>query len=141
MRVTSFRGDDTSPFDGIPDYWRTNYFGPQSANSPSAGDDSDGDRLSNLREYMVGTNPKDPSSAQRITFISPGSLRFQAKAYEPYEVLGSTDLTTWTRVAAVMPTNISYEARIALPQTNIIAVVSNLPTSGQRMYFRILKVP
>ena len=26
-------------------------------------------------------------------------------------------------------------------ETNIIAVVSNLPTSGQRMYFRILKLP
>jgi len=41
----------------------------------------------------------------------------------------------------VMPTNISYQARIALPQTNIVAVVSNLPTSGQHMFFRVLKVP
>jgi hypothetical protein len=144
IRVISFRGDDTSPFDGIPDYWMLNFFGhggPLSGDRSRATDDADGDGLNNLQEYIAGTNPKNSSSAQRITAFTLHSLQFQAKAYEPYEVLGSTNLTTWTRVATLEPTNASFEVRTALPQTNITAVISNLPTSGSRMFFRVLKVP
>jgi len=149
IRVLSFRGDDTpqqsnGQYDGIPDYWMMNYFGhgdPRSADLSRGSDDADGDRLNNLQEYIAGTNPKDPGSALRITSVSPDSLQFQARAYEVYEVLGSTNLNTWTRLATVMPTNISYEARIALPQTNITAVVSNLPNGNPRLFFRVLKVP
>jgi hypothetical protein len=144
IRVISFRGDDTEPYDGIPDYWMLNFFthaDPQIADLSRATDDADGDGLNNLQEYIAGTNPKDSSSAQRITTFSLNSLQFQAKAYEPYEVLGSTNLTTWTRVATLEPTNASFEVRTALPQTNIITVISNLPTSSPRMFFRVLKVP
>jgi hypothetical protein len=144
IRVLSFRGDDTSPFDGIPDYWMLNYFGhggPQAGDLSRATDDPDGDGLNNFQEYLAGTNPKDASSAQRITFVAPGTLQFQAKAYELYEVLGSTNLTTWQRVAVHEPTNAAYAVRTALPQTNITAVVSNLPTLGTNTFFRVFKVP
>jgi len=144
IRVISFRGDDTSPFDGIPDYWMLNYFGhggPQAGDLSRATDDPDGDGLNNLQEYIAGMNPKDSASAQRITSFSLNSLQFQAKAYELYEVLGSTNLTTWARVATFEPTTASIQVRTNLPQTNITAVISNLPASGQRMFFRVLKVP
>ena len=144
IRVISFRGDDTPAYDGIPDYWMLNYFGhaaPQSADLSRATDDADGDRLNTLQEYLAGTNPKLASSAQRITYVAPGTIQFQAKAYELYEVLGSTNLTTWTRVTAHQPTNASLAVRTALPQTNITAVISNLPTSGPRVFYRVLKVP
>ncbi len=144
IRVVSFRGEATATPDGIPDYWMLNYFGhanPQAADLSRATDDADGDRLTNLQEYLAGTNPKLATSAQRITSVAPGTIQFQAKAYDLYEVLGSTNLTTWTRVTAFEPTNASYEVRTTLPQTNITATISNLPTSGPRMFFRVLKVP
>ena len=144
IRVISFRGEGAAPLDGIPDYWRMNFFGhtdPQAGDLSRGTDDPDGDGLNNLQEYIAGMNPKDAASAQRITSFNLSSLQFQAKAYELYEVLGSTNLTTWTRVAAFEPTTASIQVRTNLPQTNITAVISNLPTSGQRMFFRILKVP
>lgn len=144
IRVISLRGEGAAPLDGIPDYWMTNFFGhgdPRSADLSRATDDPDGDGFNNLQEYIAGMNPKDSTSAQRITSFNLSSLQFQAKAYELYEVLGSTNLTTWTRVAAFEPTTASIQVRTNLPQTNITAVISNLPTSGQRMFFRILKVP
>ncbi|MCU0785383.1 MAG: matrixin family metalloprotease [Verrucomicrobia bacterium] len=147
IRVISLRGEGSSgslTFGGIPDYWMMNFFGhvgPLPGDMSRATDDPDGDGLNNLQEYITGMNPKAPKFAQRITSFSLGSLQFQAKAYELYEVLGSTNLTTWTRVAAVEPTTASVQIRTSLPQTNIIAVISNLPTSSPRMFFRILKVP
>jgi len=40
--------------DGLPDLWEIEQFGDLSANAEG---DPDGDRLSNLREYELGTNP------------------------------------------------------------------------------------
>jgi hypothetical protein len=76
--------------------------------------------------------------------LANGTLQFQAKAYELYEILGSTNLasTNWTRVVnPIVPTNAPIEVRTNLLATNIIAVVSNLPTTNPRMFFRIRKVP
>jgi hypothetical protein len=98
--------------------------------------------LNNLSEYRAGMNPTNSSSAQRIISLTNGTLQFQAKAYELYEVLGSTNLTSWTRVAVpFVPTNAPLVIRTNLLATNIIAVVPNLPTTNALMFFRILKVP
>jgi hypothetical protein len=148
VRTISLNPDSDSPSsDGIPDSWMTNYFGhsaPQSGDKSRATDDSDGDRLNNLQEYIAGMNPKDTNSTQRITSFSPGTLQFQAKAYELYQILGSTNLagTNWTRVVnPVLPTNAPLVIRTNLLAANIIAVVSNLPATNPRMFFRVLKVP
>jgi hypothetical protein len=148
VRTISLNPDSDSPSsDGIPDAWMNKYFGhsdPRAADKSRATDDADGDRLNNLNEYRTGMNPKDTNSTQRITLFSPGTLQFQAKAYELYEILGSTNLATtnWTRVGnPVVPTNAPLVIRTNLLATNIIAVVSNLPATNALMFFRILKVP
>jgi hypothetical protein len=140
VRVISLTGDSDNPSDGIPDYWMMNYFNhadPQSGDKSRASDDADGDGLNTLQEYLAGSNPKAASLAQRITTFNPGTLQFQAKAYDLYEILGSTNLTSWTRVNAFVPQNASVAVLTSLPQTNIIGVVSNLPASGPQMFFRI----
>jgi glycosidase len=57
--------DGFSDTDGIPDWWRLAYFGhaPGSAADKSRGsDDADGDGVSNLTEFLAGTNPLNPAS-------------------------------------------------------------------------------
>ncbi|MBC8097440.1 MAG: hypothetical protein H7Y43_16670 [Akkermansiaceae bacterium] len=145
VRVLSFLDDDVSPTDGIPSSWMVNYFGhanPQSGDKSRATDDADNDRLNNRQEFLLGTNPRDANSALRITAFDLNALQFQAKAYDLYEVVGSTNFTTWTRVGVpFVPTNADGAFLTSLPQTNIVGVVSNLPLTESQMFFRVLRVP
>jgi hypothetical protein len=148
VRTVSLNPDfNPSTSDGIPDSWMTAFFGnanPAVGTNHRATNDWDGDGLNNLNEYRAGMNPTNSNSAQRITSLANGTLQFQAKAYELYEILSSTNLATtnWTRVGnPVLPTNAPLVIRTNLLATNIIAVVSNLPTTNPLMFFRILKVP
>jgi hypothetical protein len=63
-------GDAASDSDGIPDWWRLCYFGHargSAADISCANDDDDGDGMSNLRDYLAGTDPLDANSVFRIT--------------------------------------------------------------------------
>lgn len=77
-----FAGTDSNS-NGLPDAWELTYFGTLGVN-PNA--DSDGDGMSNLQEYLAGTNPTDALSNLRIISIS--TLSF-----------GSTANLTWTSVS------------------------------------------
>lgn len=144
VRVLSLRGEATLTPDGLPDYWMMNYFGhstPQAADLSRATDDADGDGLTNLQEYRTGTNPKDANSNLQIPAFAGDFLQFRAQAYELYELLGSTNLSQWSVLTPVFPTTSSITIRTTLPQTNIMATVSNLPTTAPRMFYRVRKVP
>ena len=136
IRTLSLVPDSDSPAsDGIPDAWMTTYFGhtgPQSADTSRASDDADGDKLTNLQEYIAGTNPKDSTSAQRITLMQTNGLQWQAKAYELYEVQTSTNLTAtnWTRFGNPI-----------LPTTATGTVVNPYNPAAPAQFFRIQKVP
>ena len=57
--------DVFSDTDGIPDWWRLAYFGHalgEAADKSRGSDDADGDGVSNLTEYLNGTNPLNPAS-------------------------------------------------------------------------------
>jgi hypothetical protein len=61
--------------DGIPDNWMMQYFGHatgQASDLSRAQDDADGDGVSNLAEYLAGTNPRDAHSYLSITGIGLG---------------------------------------------------------------------
>ncbi|MGZ8898780.1 MAG: thrombospondin type 3 repeat-containing protein [Limisphaerales bacterium] len=61
--------------DGLPDWWESQY--PLAAN---ANGDTDGDGLTNLREYIAGTNPEDgDSSFEFVTVVEeiPGVMLIQ----------------------------------------------------------------
>ncbi|HEU5123098.1 MAG TPA: matrixin family metalloprotease [Verrucomicrobiae bacterium] len=145
VRVYSFNPDSTATSDGIPDSWMIAYFGhkgPQSGDKSRATDDPDGDGLDNRQEYIAGTNPKDAGSAQRITGVTRGTLSFQAKPYELYEVLATTNLSVWPQSGIPFQLTSAPLAVVTnRPSTNVIATVSNLPVNLPQVFFRILKVP
>jgi len=49
---------------GLPDYWEQLYFGSITGADPNADGDTDG--VSNIQEYLAGTNPKDSNSVLRM---------------------------------------------------------------------------
>jgi uncharacterized repeat protein (TIGR02543 family) len=83
--------------DGIPDWWRAQYFPGVPSNTTNSQScatcDPDGDGIPNLQEYLAGTDPTNPSSAFRITSITQ---------------TGSSLLVTWNVV-----TNKTYVVQIA----------------------------
>jgi len=56
---------------GIPIAWLAANFGTTNINANA---DADGDGVSNLQEYLAGTNPNDPNDRLRITAITRGTL-------------------------------------------------------------------
>ena len=66
-------GDVDSDGDGLPDWWMLAYFNHptgQDGDQSLANEDADGDGMSNLQEFLAGTNPTDPGSVFRITAIN-----------------------------------------------------------------------
>ena len=75
--------DIDSDADGIPDWWMLAYFNHATGlagDKSLPGDDPDGDGMSNLQEYLAGTDPTDANSLFRITQI---------------KVIGSDIAVTW----------------------------------------------
>jgi Tol biopolymer transport system component len=63
-----------SDADGIPDWWMMKYFGHptgQAGDFSLASDDADGDGVSNLQEYIAGTDPTNPNSVFRLSTTAP----------------------------------------------------------------------
>ncbi len=95
--------------DGLPDAWKlVNGLG-LSVNAASL--DSDGDGMSNQREYNAGTDPLSATSRLRVTGLATDSkntvtLQFSALAGKLYRVSTSDDLLTWTPLSspAILPT-------------------------------------
>lgn len=75
------RDDPDDDNDGIPDTWEMAYFGGRLSAAPDA--DSDGDGLSNLQEYVAGT---DPRRADGFRIMSCGARKATATAGATYEV-------------------------------------------------------
>lgn len=87
--------------DGIPDNWMLLHFGHatgQAGDKSRATDDADGDGLTNLQEFLAGTDPKNPTSHFAISSItsSGGSLQisFGTILGKTYQLQYRNDLAT-----------------------------------------------
>jgi hypothetical protein len=108
-----------SDSDGLPDNWETNYFGSATAASPSADPDHDG--MTNLQEYIAGTDPTDPASYLRLDedlAASLVTLRFQAVATRTYviEYKDGLSLPAWTRLAEIPARSSNHLESVIDPQ-------------------------
>ena len=96
VRVTVVGAVDTDG-DGLPDNWETQYqFDPNDSSGANGPDgDADGDRFSNIAEYLAGTNPRDPDSLLEIITQTDGGRRLTWKSVpgKSYRVYATADVT------------------------------------------------
>jgi hypothetical protein len=94
--------------DGMPDSWELQY-GLNPDSSADAGLDKDNDDLTNLEEYLAGTDPTNAASGLElaVTFGSGGTLtlQFNAAAGKSYTIEFRNDLTfgAWVSLTHVDP--------------------------------------
>lgn len=70
VKTGSISPGSDSDHNGLPDAWEITNFGHIGVD-PNADPDDDG--MSNLQEYLAGTNPNDPNSSLRITYVARGT--------------------------------------------------------------------
>ena len=101
-------GSNDNDNDGLPREWELAHgLSDSSATGDNGPDgDPDGDGLTNLQEYQIGTHPNDATSALRfiaVVKLSDTTLTMNAAADRTYSVLYSTDLApqSWTKLRDV----------------------------------------
>jgi hypothetical protein len=122
-------GEDLN-FDGLPDDWQRLYWGPDPANWPGAGADSDGDGAVNSQEFLAGTNPTDSGSVLRADIYSTSQgwrLGWNTKAGVLYQIQISTNSTTWSNLGST---------RFAPGASDSISVAP----SGRSSIYRVLQL-
>lgn len=87
--------------DGVPDNWTNLHFGHltgQMGDHSRADDDADGDGMTNLQEFLAGTDPKDGASALRVTSVARNggdfTFTFTSTIGKTYRVEASDDLAS-----------------------------------------------
>jgi len=92
--------------DGLPDSWELQYFGDL---SKTGSDDPDNDGMSNLQEFVAGTDPTNAMSALRITSIALNGIdvlvSFTTSSNKFYELQDNDDVATldWYAVLTDIP--------------------------------------
>jgi subtilisin family serine protease len=116
---------------GLPDWWELAYFGHLTGTDPNADPDHDG--MSNLAEWVAGTNPTNAASCLRLTVLSASNsnstvVSWSSVAGKNYWLERSTNLLTGfnsivsTNIAATAPTNILTDTAILPASTRFYRV-------------------
>jgi hypothetical protein len=106
---------------GLPDWWELQYFGHLTGTDPNADPDHDG--MSNLAEWIAGTNPTNAASCLRVILLSATNanavvLGWTSVAGKTYWVERATNLLTGfnstilTNISATAPTNTQTDTAI-----------------------------
>jgi hypothetical protein len=120
-------GSDTDG-DGLPDDWE-NLYSLDPLNPNDAALDNDGDGLTNLQEFQLGTNPRDAASGLRLTIARAASgpglvLSFTAAATVGYAIDYTEELGTgWQSLQS-----------FAAVTTNRVVSLSVTATGSKRFY-------
>jgi hypothetical protein len=125
--------------DGIPDWWMIEYFGHptgQAGDLSLAQDDADGSGMSNLQDFLAGTDPTDPTSvlALHIAADATGTnmvLNWTAVSGKNYQILSTTNLND--AVWPVVPGSVEAGSAAAIGGQRYFTV----PVTDSRCYFRI----
>ena len=122
--------------DGITDSWEIDYFG--SATGASASADPDGDGLTNLQEYILGSNPL-LSSAKPELLLQPvnGQVQIRLEAppaatgphYEGLTRFATIEATTLAKNAETVWTPLSGYDRIVCGGQEVIV---SIPSASNR---------
>ena len=97
----------SSANDGLPDAWKQDLINSDPTGrlrtfaDIKPGDDLDGDGLTNLQEFIAGTNPLDRSDALSLSVIEVNNgiahLEFYAVRGRTYHLTSSSDMVTWSQ--------------------------------------------
>ncbi len=115
--------------DGIPDWWMIQYFEHptgQAGDFSLAQDDADGDGMSNLQEYLAGTDPTNRQSALRmmtVTVVKPGpelDVSWSSVTNKTYFLQRSSNLAAQPAFSVVQ-SNIVGQAGVTIYQDTSVA--------------------
>ncbi|MCX8156245.1 MAG: fibronectin type III domain-containing protein [Verrucomicrobiae bacterium] len=117
-------------YDGLPDDWQARYWGPNPAAWPGGQVDSDGDGVSNLQEFLAGTDPRDPQSVLKLSISSSPQgyrLNWNTQPGQVYQVQMADRLGAWSDYGA---------PRLAATNTDSVAVSG----PGSSAFYRVLRL-
>ena len=145
-RIDLTLGEDLDG-DGLPDAWEQGlialYGGTLSSINPN--DDSDGDGISNLNEYLAGTYAFDPADGFRLDLVGlnvgASVLEWMAIRGRTYTLQASSDLKTWSTVSFRIPAEGAQAAlRQNYPATDVRTLRVEVPPQAgvTNRYFKAL---
>jgi len=85
-------------WNGVPVEWMTAYFGADRSHWPLPAADTDGDSISNLSEFLTGTDPMDANSVLRQQVIQTPQgmfLVWNTQAGLTYQIQITTNFVSW----------------------------------------------
>ncbi|MFZ4764992.1 MAG: hypothetical protein ACOYMN_08555 [Roseimicrobium sp.] len=116
--------------DGIPDAWEqtlidSDYSGKlRGLGDVRPGDDLDGDGLSNLNEYLIGTYAMDSTDGLVLEIVSVANgqahLRFTAVNGRTYSIKSSIDLKTWSPASYATSATGAAVPRVRASETTVL---------------------
>ncbi len=116
--------------DGLPDDWQALYWGPNPDDWPPGSEDSDGDGVSNLREFQAGTDPVDPNSVLRTRIANTPQGRRLYWNTQPglvYQVQSSVNLAGWSNLG---------DARFAAGASDSVPISGG----GSSAFYRVIRL-